>query len=150
MADPAAVAVTVALCRQFEGLKLKPYLCPAGIPTIGYGATYYPGGRKVQLTDPEITREYAELMLDVFVEHDYMPAVQKLCPLVVMPNQLGAITDTAYNIGLGRFKASTLRKKINAGNWEAVPAELRKWKRGGGRILAGLVARREAEIAYLA
>ncbi|MBK8677142.1 MAG: glycoside hydrolase family protein, partial [Cellvibrionales bacterium] len=58
-------------------------------------------------------------------------------------------TDFAFNLGLGRLKASTLRRKINAGDWEAVPGELRKWTRGGNRVLRGLVARREAEILLL-
>jgi len=72
-----------------------------------------------------------------------------LCPNIDTPERLGAITDFCFNLGSGNLRASTLRRKILAGDWGAVPAELRKWVRGGGRVLKGLVLRREAEIGYV-
>lgn len=144
-----AVSVAAALARRFEGLYLRPYLCPAGIPTIGYGATYYEDGTRVTLRDPAITRERAEALLLWMVRTTYLPAVMRLCPGVRDPNRLAALIDFAFNLGSGNLKASTLRKRVNQGRWGDVPAELRKWTRGGGRVLRGLVVRREAEVALM-
>lgn len=148
---PADVAVEVAavLCRRFEGFYPAPYLCPAGVPTIGYGATYYADGRRVLLTDPPISREAAERLLLIQLQREYLPAVLALCPCVDSPRRLAALIDFTFNLGAGNLRASTLRRKVNAGDWDAVPAELRKWVRGGGRVLPGLVRRRAAEAALI-
>ena len=144
-----ALRLVMALCLQFEGLYLRPYLCPAGIPTIGVGSTRYLDGRPVRLTDPPITRAHAMVLLRERLLREFMPGVRKLCAAVDDAGRLAALTDFAYNLGLGQLKASTLRKRVNAGRWDAVPGELRKWVRGGGRVLPGLVKRREAEIRLL-
>ncbi|MCF8154860.1 MAG: lysozyme [Rhodoferax sp.] len=144
-----AIQIAAALARRFEGLYLSPYLCPAGVPTIGYGATYYEDGTRVQLTDPPITRARAEVLLLWMVRTVYLPAVVKLCPAVDNPQRLAALIDFTFNLGAGQLKASTLRKRVNAGDWDAVPGELRKWTRGGGRVLRGLVIRREAEAVLI-
>jgi len=144
-----SVEVAAALCRRFEGCRLRPYLCPAGVPTIGYGSTRYLDGRAVALTDPPITRAQAERLLLVMVRRTYLPAVLTLCPGVTDASRLAALIDFTYNLGSGTLRASTLRRKVNDGDWAAVPAELRKWVRGGGRVLPGLVARREAEAALV-
>ena len=148
-ADPVGVAA--ALARRFEGLYLTPYLCPAGVPTIGYGATFYDDGTRVQLTDPPITRQRAEALLLWMVRTQYLPAVLRLCPGVACesPGRIAALIDFTFNLGSGNLKASTLRKRVNAGRWEDVPDELRKWNRGGGRVLRGLTIRREAEVALV-
>lgn len=143
------IKVAAALARRFEGLYLTPYLCPAGVPTIGRGATYYEDGTRVTLRDPAITRERAESLLLWMVRTIYLPAVMRLCPGVDNPNRLAALIDFTFNLGSGKLKASTLRKRVNAGRWQDVPAELRKWTRGGGRVLRGLVIRREAEVALI-
>lgn len=140
-----AVAVAAALCRRFEGLYLSPYLCPAGVPTIGYGATFYEDGTSVQLTDPPITRERAEALLQWHVRMVFLPKVLLLCPDLDDSDRLAALIDFTFNLGAGNLKASTLRKKVNAGEWDKVPDELRKWVRAGGKVLTGLVKRREAE-----
>lgn len=144
-----AVATAAALCRRFEGFYAAPYLCPAGIPTIGYGATYYEDGRPVTLRDPAITRARAEALLLWHVRTVYLPAVRRLCPGVDHPGRLAALIDFTFNLGTGRLQASTLRQRVNAGRWADVPAELRKWVMGGGRVLRGLQLRREAEIEVL-
>lgn len=144
-----AIQIAAALCRRFEGLYLAPYLCPAGVPTIGYGSTRYLDGTPVRLTDPAITRELAEQMLVQAVQRTYLPAVLRLCPGIDSPSRLAAIIDWVYNLGAGNLRASTLRRRINAGRWDDVPAELRKWNRGGGRVLRGLVLRREAEAGLI-
>lgn len=143
------IRVAAALARRFEGLYLRPYLCPAGIPTIGYGATYYEDGVRVTLADPAITRTRAELLLLWMVRNVYLPTVLKLCPGVDTPGRLAALIDFAFNLGASRLKASTLRRRVNAGAWSAVPAELRKWIMGAGRRLRGLAIRREVEITLV-
>lgn len=144
-----AVEVAAALARRFEGLRLSPYICPAGVATIAYGATFYEDGTRVQLTDPPVTRARAEALLLWHIKTIYLPAVMRLCPHVDSPGRLAALIDFTYNLGQGNLKASTLRRRVNSGDWDRVPAELRKWVNGGGRRLTGLVRRREAEVAIL-
>jgi len=145
-----AVHLAAALCRRFEGAFLRPYICPAGVWTIGYGATFYPTGARVGPYDPPITLTQAEDLLQFMLHSRFMPAVVNLCPGCNTPERLAAIMDFAFNLGQGALAASNLRKRINSGDWDAVPGELRKWTRGGGKVLRGLVARREAEIQLLA
>lgn len=140
-----AEAIALALIRRFEGFRARPYLCPAGVPTIGVGATHYLDGRAVQLTDPPLSEDAAERLLLLQVRRTYMPAVQRLCPGIDTPQRMGALIDFCFNLGPGHLASSTLRKRINAGRWDDVPTELMKWVRGGGRVLPGLVARRRAE-----
>lgn len=147
--DIEALAVASLLIRRWEGFRSVPYLCPAGVPTIGYGFTHYADGRMVTLSDPPMTRAQAQALLEHLVRTKYMRDTIRLCPNIDIAARLGAITDFAFNLGSGNLRASTLRRKILAGDWEAVPAELRKWVRAGGRILKGLVLRREAEIGYV-
>jgi lysozyme len=131
--------------RRFEGFYPKPYVCPAGVPTIGYGNTYYESGDRVALTDPPISRERAEALLLWAVRTVYLPQVLRLCPGLDNPDRLAALIDFTYNLGGSNLKASTLRKRVNSGDWDAVPEELRKWNKAGGRVLRGLTIRREAE-----
>jgi lysozyme len=140
------------LCRHFEGFRSKPYLCPAGVPTIGYGSTYHADGRKVQLTDPPISEPEARELLLHELLHTYAPGTIRLCPglfaSAVSTGQWGpfnAVVDFAYNLGVGRLQTSTLRRKINSEDWDGAREELMKWVRGGGQILPGLVRRRQAE-----
>ena len=142
-----AILVSTALAQRFEGLYLSPYLCPAGVPTIGYGATYYEDGTRVTLLDAPITRERAIALLQWMVRTVYLPAVMRLCPGIDNPNRLAALIDFTFNLGGSALKNSTLRRKVNAGMWSAVPTELRKWVMAAGKRLRGLVIRREAEAA---
>ena len=142
-----AILVATALAQRFEGLYLSPYLCPAGVPTIGYGATYYEDGTRVTLFDEAITRERAIALLQWMVRTVYLPTVMRLCPGIDNPNRLAALIDFTFNLGGNALKSSTLRRKVNAGMWAAVSTELRKWVMAAGRRLRGLVIRREAEAA---
>lgn len=142
--------LAASLCRTFEGFLARPYLCPAGVPTIGYGATYYPSGHRVTLQDPLITRDYAEQLLLHQLREEYLPGVLRCCPnLVAHPRRLNAIVDFAFNLGVGRLQTSTLRRKILEEDWDGAKRELRRWVRGGGRVLPGLVRRREAEVELM-
>jgi lysozyme len=137
------------LIQRFEGLRLKPYLCPAGIPTIGYGCTRYPDGRGVTLSDSPISTTTAMEML-AFEAAQFMRQTLILSPvLATHEGRLSAITDFCYNLGTTRYKASTLRRKVNAQDWEGAAQELSKWVWGGGKKLPGLVLRRAAEAQLL-
>lgn len=138
------------LCVRFEGLYRRPYLCPAGVPTIGIGSTRYEDGTRVALTDPAITEERAYQLLDFELDTVALPAARLLCPPCrTEPGMQAALADFVYNLGAARLAGSTLRKKINAGDIDGAKIELRKWTRGGGKVLPGLVLRREAEAALL-
>ena len=138
----------IDLIKSFEGFYSKPYLCPAGIPTIGYGSIRYEDGRRVTLQDPSITKERAEELLMYEVNKECIPAILRLCPtLIGHQNKFCAVISFTYNLGSGRLKASTLRRKINAEEWDAAADEFLKWNKGGGKVLRGLDLRRKAEAA---
>lgn len=144
---PLAVEVAASLARRWEGCYLSPYLCPAGIPTIGYGATYYEDGARVTLHDAPISKERAESLLVWMVAGRYLPVVLALCPRIDTPERLAAIIDFTFNLGGGALKVSTLRRRINAGDWGDVPRQLLRWNKAGGRVLRGLTLRRRSEAA---
>jgi lysozyme len=145
-----SLEIAANLCRRFEGFSAKPYLCPAGYWTIGYGTVYKPDKTVVTPYDPVITQETAEEWLQHELRHNYLAGVLHASPhLARYPEVLGAITDFAYNLGVGRYRASTLKRRINAEDWESAGKELMRWTRGGGKILRGLVLRRHAELKYI-
>ena len=146
MAD--AIDIAVRLCMEFEGLRHAPYICPAGVPSIGYGSTFYEDGKLVTLEDPEITTQRAMLLLRSQLDLVYLPGVLKASPSLT-GERLGAIVDFAYNLGVTRYRASTLRKRVDVEDWDGAKEEIVKWTRAGGRILPGLVRRRAAEAAFL-
>lgn len=144
----AALPLAVGLARHFESFRAAPYLDPIGIPTIGWGFTKYGNGRVVTLRDAPIDPTAADSLLGLLMQRAAVSA-QQLCPGADTPGRLAALADFAYNLGVGRLSASTLRRAVNSGAWGNVPAEFRKWRLAGGRILPGLVLRREAEIALI-
>ena len=135
----------IDIIKLFEGFRSKPYKCPAGIPTIGYGATFYPNGKKVTMTDAEITEVQAtELLSHMLV--NFEKYVDSYCVDTITQNQFDALVSFCYNLGPANLKASTLLKKVNANPQdESIRLEFMKWVKAGGRTLAGLVKRREAE-----
>ena len=143
-----AIEIATQLCKQFEGFRSAAYTCPAGVASIGYGNTFYEDGSKVTLQDKPITQVEAELMLVRSLSTQYLPAVLKASPtLINNPNALGAILSFTYNLGVSRYRASTLRKRLDAADWDGAREQIVKWTRAGGRVLPGLVKRREAERA---
>lgn len=136
----------LALIRKFEGLRLKVYRCPAGVPTIGYGHT----GADVRMDMQPISEPVAEAMMqqDAAVFHQ---AAGKLSPILWLEGDAkhSAIADFCFNLGTTRYKASTLRRRIESGDWQGAADELQKWVWGGGRKLPGLVVRRKAESDFL-
>ena len=144
-----AIEIAAALARRFEGFYSTPYLCPAGVPTIGYGATYYEDGRAVRLTDPVMGRARAEQLLLWMIKTEYLPAVAILCPAIDSPDRMAALIDFAFNLGGGNLRASTLRRRVNVQDWDRARIEIRRWNKAGGRVLRGLTIRREAEAVLL-
>jgi len=131
--------------KSFEGIRLKPYLCPAKIPTIGYGATFYEDGKKVTMKDPAITEERATQLL-MHTLSKFEQYVDSYCRDDVNQNQFDALTSFCYNLGPANLKSSTLLKKVNANpNDETIRQEFMKWNKAGGRALAGLTRRRQSE-----
>ncbi len=130
--------------KQFEGLRLKAYKCPAAVWTIGYGHTSAAGA---PIVNPEfvITKEEAEEILARDMEQ-YEEGVCKYVKVDLTQGQFDALVDFAYNAGVGALQKSTLLKKVNAGKFDEVPAEFMKWTKGGGKELPGLVRRRRAEV----
>jgi lysozyme len=145
-----ALTLAADLCRFFEGFSSKPYICPAGYPTIGYGTVYKPDGTKVTMQDEPISKELANDWLMGELQNNYMTGVLKASPILIANERLlAAITDFAYNLGVGRYRASTLKRRVDSNDLLGVETELRKWTKGGGKTLPGLVKRRQAEIYLL-
>lgn len=136
------LAALYKLIKRFEGCRLTPYICPAGVWTCGWGST----GRDV-FPGRKWTQEYADERMEMDAAK-FATGTLLLCPALT-GDSLCAIADFAYNLGLGNLKASTLRRKLLAGDYEAARRELERWVYGGGRKLPGLVLRRQAEAALL-
>lgn len=132
---------------KHEGLRLKPYLCPAKIPTIGYGNTYYPNGKRVTLLDDSITKEQAFEMFKIIADR-FAKRVDDLVTSKINQNQFNALVSFCYNVGTGNFMKSTLLKKVNADpNDFDIRLEFAKWNKAGGVKSNGLVNRRSEESA---
>jgi lysozyme len=134
----------IPIIRKFEGLKLRAYLCPANVWTIGYGNTFYENGSKVQEGD-KITLDRADRLL-FFVVQKFEAEIKKLVKSEINENQLGALTSFAFNVGAGNLAKSTLLKKVNANpNDATIRDEFNRWTKSGGKVLNGLITRRKAE-----
>ncbi len=139
------------LIKSFEGFSAEPYKCPAGVPTIGYGSTYYEDGTRVRMGDDAISKLQAEHMLREQVDSIYGFAVNRYVKTDITQNQFDALTSFAYNLGAGNLKASTLLKKVNKSKHKAAAEQFLRWNRAGGKKLKGLTRRRETEMnLYLA
>ncbi|USE80174.1 lysozyme [Cupriavidus gilardii] len=142
----------IELAKRFEGFhrvpkndpgRAHPYICPAGYWTVGYGHLCDP-------KHPQITEAEAEAYLARDLQ-TALAATLRYCPVLATEpeGRLAAIVDFTFNLGAGRLQTSTLRRRVNQQDWVAAAHELRRWVHGGGRLLPGLVARRELEVAWL-
>ena len=135
------------LIKRFEGYSDRPYLCAAGKPTISYGLTYYPNGKKVTMKDSKITKEEGDEMFYKIVSN-FAADVLKLVKTNITVNQLNALTSFAYNVGVANLQKSTLLKLVNINPNDAMIAkEFLKWNKAAGKELKGLTNRRIAESA---
>lgn len=146
----AVPQAAVELAKRFEGFhrvpkndpgRAYPYVCPAGYHTIGFGHLCKPD-------HPPITEAEAERYLANDLQ-TALAATLRYCPVLATEPEvrLAAIVDFTFNLGAGRLQTSTLRRRINQRDWSASALELSRWVYGGGKILPGLVKRREAEVA---
>ena len=148
----AVPRAAVELAKRFEGFhrvprndpgRAYPYVCPAGYWTIGWG-------HLCQAEHPPVTEAEAE----AYLAADLMTALVatlRYCPVLATESEqrLAAILDFTFNLGAGRLQMSALRRRINERDWQCACHELRRWVYGGGRVLRGLVTRREVEAAML-
>jgi len=130
----------IELIKHFEGCHLEAYLCPAGVPTIGYGHT-----RGVSMGDV-IDQEAAEALLIEDLE-EFEGYVDKLVEIGLRQNEFDALVSWTFNLGPANLKESTLLNRVNYGPLSDVPTQIKRWNRAGGKVLAGLVKRRAAESA---
>ena len=128
----------INLIKHFEGLELESYLCPANVWTVGYGHT------KTAKPGMKITTATAETLLvndlTPFEEH-----VKKVVKVVITQNQFDALVSFVFNLGQGAFSRSTLLKLLNKGDYSGAADQFLRWNKAGGKVLAGLTRRREAE-----
>jgi lysozyme len=135
----------IDLIKKYEGFRSKPYLCPANVPTIGFGATFYPDGTKVKLTDEPLSEVIAEVILKKQLEK-FEQYVDSYCTDKLNQNQFDALVSFCFNLGPANLKASTLLKKVNVNpNDSSIKDEFMKWVKAGGKTLKGLVSRRAEE-----
>ena len=135
------------LIKRWEGLSLSPYICPGGHPTIGYGHLITEREKRQGKWQEPILIEEAELLF----ERDFFKHLQLTLgatPGVELnPHQLGVLTSFVFNLGIGNYRSSTLRKRVLDGDHADVPYQLSRWVFAGGRRLQGLVNRRRDEAA---
>ena len=128
----------VSLIKKFEGCELKAYRCAANVLTIGYGST-----KGVKEGD-SITQEDADKLLMHEIK-EYEGYINDLVEVDLEQNQFDALVSWVFNLGPAKLKSSTLLKVLNAKDYEGVPAQIKRWNKAGGKVLQGLVRRREAE-----
>jgi len=128
----------IALIKKFEGCELKSYKCAADVWTIGYGHT------KFVEEHQEITQEEADSILLTDLEV-YEDAVKKAVTVPLHQHQFDALVSWTFNLGGANLNASTMIKVLNKGEYEEVPAQIKRWNKAGGKVLQGLIRRREAE-----
>ena len=136
--------VGVEIIKKYEGFSAKPYLCPANVPTIGFGSTRWFDGARINLDSRTISRDDATRLLQMELHH-IESAVPRLIKAPLTQNQFDALASFTFNLGSGRLQSSTLRAKTNRLDYEGAADEFPKWRKAGGRVLAGLIRRRAEE-----
>jgi len=135
----------IDLIKRFEGFSSKPYLCPANVWTIGYGATRLLDGSAVTKDTPSVTYEQGTKLLELQVEQ-FERAIDAAVHVALNQNQYDALVSLCYNIGIGNFSRSTLVKLLNAGNSTEASREFLRWNKVKGKPITGLTKRREEEM----
>jgi lysozyme len=140
----SALEILIKLIKESEGCKLTSYKCPAGIWTIGYGQTK---GIKEGMTwtQNQADEDLVKTALEV------LNRAIKYSPILATVNmeKQAAIADFIYNLGVGNYATSTLKKKVDAGDWVSAASEIKRWDKAAGKVLKGLTVRREKEAALL-
>jgi len=131
------------LIKRFEGLRLTAYLCPADVWTIGYGHTSAAGAPPVVKGMKITAQEASDILARDLAK--YEAAVAKALTRTPNENQFSAMVSLCYNIGAGAFVGSSVAKRFNAGNEQGAADAFRLWNKAGGKVLPGLIRRREDE-----
>lgn len=139
----------LSLIKKFEGCPTSgglaiPYTCPAGVLTIGYGHT------KTVKEHDKWTMDHASYILKEEIEDEYEGFINDLVTVPLEQHQFDALVAWVFNLGSGNLQSSTLLKMLNAGDYHAVPNQIRRWNKANGEVLDGLVRRREAEAKMFA
>lgn len=140
-----SLKLAAKIIKKWEGFEPMPYLCPGGVPTIGFGSTRYENGDEVALDDCDIDRKRGE---EILLNHikEVADQVRSVLKHDLTENQEAALISFTYNLGIGNLKRSTLLLLINSGPMnQNIPREIKRWNKAGGKVLAGLTARREEE-----
>lgn len=133
------------IIKKSENFKSKPYLCPKKIPTIGYGSTYYEDGTKVTLNDAAITEQRANELMCYKANNEFGAFINKNVKVPLNQNQFDALVSFVYNIGCEAFRTSTMLKLLNQNDFKSAINEFPKWNKCEGKVLNGLITRRESE-----
>ncbi len=128
----------LSLIKKFEGCELEAYKCAANVWTIGYGST-----KGVKKGDTISQEEADKLLLHEMEEYERY--INDMVNVDLEQNQFDAMVSWVFNLGPANLKASTLLKVLNAKDYEGVPAQIKRWNKAGGKVLQGLIRRREAE-----
>ena len=134
----------LSIITAYEGFSSKPYLDPIGIPTIGYGSIWDADRNRVTMDHPPINKTQGRALMAQELEH-VEGAIAVLIKKPLTQSQFDALCSLVFNIGSGNFQSSTMRMKLNRGDYDGAAGEFWKWRRAGGKILKGLVRRRAAE-----
>lgn len=135
---PAALALATSTIAVYEGVRYRAYSDPVGILTVCYGETQGVDQNRIY------SDEDCRLMLEQRVG-EFAGQVQGLIALPQPDSRIAALTSFAYNVGIENFRTSTLLRKLNAGDAVGACNELPRWNKAKGKVLPGLVTRREAE-----
>jgi lysozyme len=147
----------VKMIKHHEGVRQKPYRCPANLWTIGVGHVLYPEQARLKMDDrmlvplrPEDNRTFTMEEVDAILKSDlarFERGVEQYCPVKLTQGQFDALVSFSFNVGLGTLQRSTLRQKVNREDFEGASAEFLKYIMAGGKILKGLQNRRNDERA---
>jgi lysozyme len=130
----------VELVKKYEGFRAVPYLCPAGYPTVGYGHVITKG----EILQYPMSKEFAEqLLLQDLIKTEML--IRPMIKVDIHPYMLDALVSFSFNVGAYAFKSSTLRKKLNSGEWYECAEQFLRWIYAGGKKLTGLIKRRQEE-----
>jgi len=145
------------MISHHEGIRFKPYQCPALLWTVGVGHVIDPNHARVPLAERKalsIPSGWDRVLtmgeVDEILAKDlarFESGVQRLCPSGLTPGRFGALVSFAFNVGLGNLQNSTLRMKHNRGEFDSAAEEFLKWNKAGGKELKGLTNRRKDEMA---
>ena len=139
------------LIKKYEGFRAKPYICPAGVATIGYGNTFYTDGRKVSMSDPAITEAQALELLRVTTDKSFVSVLEKTIPYwkEMSDGQKSALISFAYNLGAHFYgdndNFGSITRDLRDKNWTNVPTTLLKYRNPGSSFEEGLRKRRTEE-----